>query len=411
MAAGSTTRGPGSAPLRAFSVGGAVAYGSYVDEPLLMRAAGNRYYYASNRLYSVAAIISQAGQVVERYKYDAYGKQAILAENGVVAYKPSDYGQFHGFTGRYHDWETSLSFMRNRIFDHNLGRFISRDPVGATDGNGLYNAYFIPNGQDPFGLWNESGHFYTVYYVARAAGYVHSDAIRFAQFAQYTDENTNYDAIKGLTNERRKEIQRRLHSLTGGDPGRYRERIKCLIRNENLTKDEIGILLHALGDTYAHSYASWSYGIDGDRRIIIEGADAAYTYPFGHALSGHGPDYIANNRARYSDYVYDMYQLFREINPSSQGNLNFIFDLQTEVHGVPYQSVGLERQNAQEILFLNRFSESRGYRYEGTYRPELATPGPYPVSDEGWSEWGEDGNGKMDTLLRKITEPKKCCGQ
>lgn len=128
------------------------AYGSYVDEPLLMRAAGTRYYYASNRLYSVAAITTQAGQVAERYKYDAYGKQGVLAENGVVAYKPSDYGQFHGFTGRYHDWETGLAYFRARYHDTGLGRFIGRDPLGYVDGNGMYNAYLVPNFLDPYGL-------------------------------------------------------------------------------------------------------------------------------------------------------------------------------------------------------------------------------------------------------------------
>lgn len=104
------------------------AYGSYVDEPLLMRAAGTRYYYASNRLYSVAAITTQTGQVAERYKYDAYGKQGVLAENGVVAYKPSDYGQFKGFTGYRTDSETKLYDARTRVLDPETGRFIARMP-------------------------------------------------------------------------------------------------------------------------------------------------------------------------------------------------------------------------------------------------------------------------------------------
>jgi RHS repeat-associated protein len=127
-------------------------YGTYVDEPLLMRANGTKYYYASNRLYTVAAITNQTGQVVERYKYDAYGKQAILADNGSVAYKPSDYGQFHGFTGRYHDWETGLTYFRARYFDHSLDRFMGRDPAGYIDGVSLYSGYFVPNGVDPSGL-------------------------------------------------------------------------------------------------------------------------------------------------------------------------------------------------------------------------------------------------------------------
>ena len=124
----------------------------YVDEPLMMKAGGQNYYYATNRLYSVAAISDQSGAVVERYKYDAYGKQGILAPNGVIAYKPSDYGQFVGFTGRTHDWETGLAYFRARYFDNTLGRFIGPDPAGYVDGMGLYNGYFVPNKVDPSGL-------------------------------------------------------------------------------------------------------------------------------------------------------------------------------------------------------------------------------------------------------------------
>ena len=42
---------------------------------------------------------------------------------------------------------------RARYFDTNLGRFISRDPLGYVDGMGLYNGYFAQKfGMDPKGL-------------------------------------------------------------------------------------------------------------------------------------------------------------------------------------------------------------------------------------------------------------------
>ncbi len=40
---------------------------------------------------------------------------------------------------------------RARFYHAELGRFISRDPVGYFDGMSLYRAYFVPNGTDPSG--------------------------------------------------------------------------------------------------------------------------------------------------------------------------------------------------------------------------------------------------------------------
>jgi RHS repeat-associated protein len=82
---------------------------------------------------------------------DAYGRQGIMNQNGTVSYCPSDYGNFIGFTGRYHDWETGLIYFRHRYFDSGLGRFCNRDPLEYIDGNNLYAGYFIPNKKDPTG--------------------------------------------------------------------------------------------------------------------------------------------------------------------------------------------------------------------------------------------------------------------
>jgi hypothetical protein len=49
-------------------------YGSYVDEPLMMKAGHNKYHFATNHPYSVAALTDGTGVVAERYKYDAGGR-------------------------------------------------------------------------------------------------------------------------------------------------------------------------------------------------------------------------------------------------------------------------------------------------------------------------------------------------
>ncbi len=118
----------------------------------MIKAGGSKYYFATNHLYSVAALTDSTGAVVERYKYDAYGRQGIMNTNGTVSYTPSDYGNFIGFTGRYHDCETGLIYFRARYYDTGLGRFIGRDPLAYVNGSNLYSAYYVPNRLDPSGL-------------------------------------------------------------------------------------------------------------------------------------------------------------------------------------------------------------------------------------------------------------------
>jgi RHS repeat-associated protein len=56
------------------------------------------------------------------------------------------------FTGQRYDSETGFYYFRNRYYDPELGRFISRDPLGYVDGMSLYAGYFAPHGLDPLGL-------------------------------------------------------------------------------------------------------------------------------------------------------------------------------------------------------------------------------------------------------------------
>jgi len=108
--------------------------GSYIDEPLLMVAAGVKTYYHANNLYSVAALTNQAGAVVERYTYDPYGKVKILAADGVTVLAASSVGNPWTFTGRRLDGETGLMYFRTRYYDVNLGRFVNRMPWHAFGG-------------------------------------------------------------------------------------------------------------------------------------------------------------------------------------------------------------------------------------------------------------------------------------
>jgi RHS repeat-associated protein len=67
---------------------------------------------------------------VSEYAYDVYGKATLSG---------SETGNMRLFTGREYDQEIGLYYNRARYYDSNLGRFISRDPIGVADNVDLYS--------------------------------------------------------------------------------------------------------------------------------------------------------------------------------------------------------------------------------------------------------------------------------
>jgi len=127
-------------------------YASYVDEPVMMvSGAGTKSYFHQNHLYSVAAMTNSTGAIVERYRYDAYGKRTVTNAGGTTI-AASTIGQQRGFTGYYEDAETGLYYARARMYSAGLGRFVSRDPAQYHDGMQLYLARMVPNKLDPSGM-------------------------------------------------------------------------------------------------------------------------------------------------------------------------------------------------------------------------------------------------------------------
>ena len=59
--------------------------------------------------------------------------------------------QPYSYTGQRLDTESGLQYYRARYFDNDMGRFISRDPIGYVDGLNLYRGYFVPRLVDPNG--------------------------------------------------------------------------------------------------------------------------------------------------------------------------------------------------------------------------------------------------------------------
>src|SRR5205085_6576300 len=69
------------------------------------------------------------GNVIERYRYDAFGKPTILSANNAQL-STSTYGNRFMYTGREYLSELGIYDYRHRMYNPSLGRFLQSDPLG-----------------------------------------------------------------------------------------------------------------------------------------------------------------------------------------------------------------------------------------------------------------------------------------
>lgn len=109
---------------------------------------GNKFYYLHDGRANVANLIDKDGNIVDAYTYDAFGKAV-----GVT--KSNNEFLHDGLEGVMADMDVQLEYMWNRWYDPELGRFISRDPIGFSGGDLNLYAYAGNNPltfTDPWGL-------------------------------------------------------------------------------------------------------------------------------------------------------------------------------------------------------------------------------------------------------------------
>jgi RHS repeat-associated protein len=87
------------------------------------------YFYTRDHLGSVREMFTGGGTVVARYDYDPYGRSTT-----VLGTTPTDFN----FTGLYRHSKSNLDLATYRAYDPDLGRWLSRDPIGETGGLNLY---------------------------------------------------------------------------------------------------------------------------------------------------------------------------------------------------------------------------------------------------------------------------------
>jgi len=98
-----------------------------------------RLYYTHDHLGSVREVRDEAGALVASYNYDPFGRASLVAGTDVAQV---------GFAGYVASQHSGLSLAVARAYDPSIGRWLSRDPLPATetgDGSCLYSY----SGNDP----------------------------------------------------------------------------------------------------------------------------------------------------------------------------------------------------------------------------------------------------------------------
>lgn len=96
---------------------------------------GTPYYYLRNLLNDISGIVDGNGNIVAKYRYDAYGN-AILATGTMAEINPIRY------RGYYYDTETNWYYLQSRYYNPEWCRFISPDCLfisgDVITGNNMY---------------------------------------------------------------------------------------------------------------------------------------------------------------------------------------------------------------------------------------------------------------------------------
>ena len=114
-------------------------------------AAGNSYYYHYDFTGNTVALTDADGNVVNKYAYTPFG--TLVGSEELVS-NPFRYVGQYGVM----DDHNGLFYMRARYYDPEVGRFITKDPIGFAGGANLYvYADDNPvNQADPAGLFSIS---------------------------------------------------------------------------------------------------------------------------------------------------------------------------------------------------------------------------------------------------------------
>ena len=242
------------------------------------------------------------------------------------------------------------------------------------------------------------GHYYTVYYTSLAVGYRADIAYRHAVLAQMPDQVGWLDAAHMQTTEaefwggeevdlgginrvvsahERARVQTGLHSLV---PNHLSNEVKSSAFQRRFTINKLmgespdslkfGLLLHRLGDSYAHSRiddSSKMYGISSNKLFMWTNIGESA----GHLFDMHDPDYpFLRQNNIFFPYLQQLYNvLFNKLN--EKANQHFKRPGYTPVSFNELKAV-FERVFMNLLIRQRQFSETHVIHIKGVRRPQKA---------------------------------------
>lgn len=96
------------------------------DTPIGFEYNNSQYYYVTDLLGSIIAVLDAEGKTVAEYSYDAWGNCTVLENvNGIANTNPLRY------RGYYYDSDTGLYCIQSRYYDSKTGRYINANSANA----------------------------------------------------------------------------------------------------------------------------------------------------------------------------------------------------------------------------------------------------------------------------------------
>lgn len=96
------------------------------DTPISFEFNGKEYYYVTNLMGDIIALLDTSGNCVAEYSYDAWGNCTIVSDtNGIAGVNPLRY------KGYYYDSDTGLYCIQSRYYDSKTGRYINANSVNS----------------------------------------------------------------------------------------------------------------------------------------------------------------------------------------------------------------------------------------------------------------------------------------